>query len=141
MKLVDTNVLLYAVNADAPQHAAARAWLLSALTDPRGLGLAWQTLLGFVRLSTRSGILPAPLSVDNALLLMNRWLAAPAARIVQPTEQHAALVGRLLLGAGTAGNLVGDAHLAALAVEHGATVVSFDSDFARFPGVAFEQLA
>lgn len=141
MKLVDTNVLLYAVNADAPQHAAARAWLLHALTDPRGLGLAWQTLLGFVRLSTRSGILPAPLSVDNALLLMNRWLAAPAARIVQPTEQHAALVGRLLLGAGTAGNLVGDAHLAALAVEHGATVVSFDRDFARFPGVAFEQLA
>lgn len=140
MKLVDTNVLLYAVNADAPQHPAARAWLLSALVDPRGLGLAWQTLLGFVRLTTRRGIMPSPLPVDDALGVMNRWLAAPAARVVHPTEQHAAIVGRLLLGAGTGGNLVGDAHLAALAVEHGATVVSFDRDFTRFAGVSFELL-
>ncbi len=141
MKLVDTNVLLYAVNADAPQHALARTWLRNALVAPQGVGLAWQALLGFVRLSTRSGVLPAPLSVTDALAVMNRWLAAPAARVVQPTEQHAALVGRLLLGAGTAGNLVGDAHLAALALEHGATLVTFDRDFARFAGVAIELLA
>jgi predicted nucleic acid-binding protein len=79
--------------------------------------------------------------VTDALGVLNRWLAAPAARVVHPTEQHAALVGRLLLGAGTGGNLVGDAHLAALALEHGATVVSFDRDFARFAGVALELLA
>ncbi|MFN5164778.1 MAG: TA system VapC family ribonuclease toxin [Pseudomonadota bacterium] len=141
MKLVDTNVLLYAVNADSAQHPVAHAWLRDALVAPRGLGLAWQSLLGFVRLSTRSGILPSPLAVTDALGVLNRWLAAPAARVVHPTEQHAALVGRLLRGAGTGGNLVGDAHLAALALEHGATVVSFDRDFARFAGVALELLA
>lgn len=135
LRIVDTNVLLYAVNADAPQHRVANEWMQQALAHPHGLGLAWQALLGFVRLSTRSGILPRPLAVDDALKLMNIWLTAPATRIVQPTEQHAALVGRLLLGAGTAGNLVGDAHLAALALEHGATVVTFDRDLTRFAGV------
>lgn len=135
LRIVDTNVLLYAVNADAPQHGVANEWMRQALVHPLGLGIAWQALLGFVRLSTRSGILPRPLAVDDALTLMNIWINAPAARIVQPTEQHAALVGRLLLGAGAAGNLVGDAHLAALALEHDATVVTFDRDLKRFAGV------
>ena len=84
--------------------------------------------------------MPSPLAIEDALGVMHRWLAAPAARVVHPTDQHAAIVGRLLLGAGTAGNLVGDAHLAALAVEHGATIVSFDRDFARFAGVSFDLL-
>ena len=140
MYVVDTNVLLYAINRDAPQHPVAREWLEKALTEPQGVGFAWQALLGFLRLCTRPGILPTQLSVPAALGVVNQLLAAPSARIVHPTDQHAALVGRLLLGAGTAGNLVGDAHLAALSIEHGATLVSFDRDFSRFAGVSLELL-
>jgi uncharacterized protein len=141
MKLVDTNVLVYAVNADARQHAAARAWLRAALADPQGVAMPWMSLLGFLRISTRSGILARPLAASDALALVNGWLRMPHTSVPEPTERHAAVLGRLLLGAGTAGNLVNDAHLAALALEHGATVVSFDRDFARFAGVPFEQLS
>ena len=141
MKLVDTNVLIYAVNADARQHLAAHDWLTRALADPVGLAMPWVSLLGFMRISTRNGILARPLAVQDALGLMNIWLQMPHTRVPEPTERHAALLGRLLLGAGSAGNLVNDAHLAALAIEHGATVVSFDRDFTRFAGVPFEQLS
>ena len=141
MKLVDTNVLIYAVNADAKQHLAAHDWLTRALADPVGLEMPWVSLLGFMRISTRSGILARPLAPQDALGLMNTWLQMPHTRVPEPTERHAALLGRLLLGAGTAGNLVNDAHLAALAIEHGATVVSYDREFTRFAGVQFEQLS
>ncbi|MCY7315960.1 MAG: PIN domain-containing protein [Rubrivivax sp.] len=141
MKLVDTNVLVYAVNADAPQHRLAHDWLRRALADPAGLAMPWMSLLGFLRISTRGGLLPRPLAPADALGLINRWLHMPHTRVLEPTERHAALLGRLLLGAGMAGNLVNDAHLAALALEHGATVVSFDRDFARFAGVPFELLS
>ncbi len=141
MKLVDTNVLVYAVNADARQHTAARAWLKSTLADPAGVAMPWISLLGFLRISTRTGILSQPLAPGDALALMNGWLRMPHTRVPEPTDLHAALLGRLLLGAGTAGNLVNDAHLAALALEHGATVVSFDRDFNRFAGVPFELLS
>ena len=141
MKLVDTNVLIYAVNADARQHLGARDWLIQALADPVGLAMPWVSLLGFMRISTRTGILARPLAVQDALGLMNIWLQMPHTRVPEPTERHAALLGRLLLGAGSAGNLVNDAHLATLAIEHGATVVSFDRDFTRFAGVPFEQLS
>ena len=141
MKLVDTNVLIYAVNADARQHLAAHDWLTRALADPVGLAMPWVSLLGFMRISTRTGILARPLAVQDALGLMNIWLQMPHTRVPEPTERHAALLGRLLLGAGSAGNLVNDAHLAALAIEHGATVVSFDCNFTRFAGVPFEQLS
>ena len=134
MILPDVNVLLHAVNTGAPQHAMAHA----ALQDAYRAGpvaMAWPALLGFLRLSTRSGILPRPLKVDQALEVMQRWLDHPATRLVQPTAQHAALLGRLLLGAGQGGPLVSDAHLAALALEHRASLLSFDRDFERFAGL------
>ena len=140
MKLADTNVLLHAVNSAAPQHATARAWLGAAVVDPGGLGLAWNSLIGFIRLSTRPGILRPPLSTENALAPVHRWMAAPAVTVLHPGEQHLAVLARLLIGAGTAGNLSNDAHLAALAIEHGATLVTFDRDFARFAGLSFELL-
>jgi len=140
MKLPDTNVLLYAVNKGAPQHEAARGWLASAFDAPLGVALAWGALIGFIKLSTRSGILARPLAVDSALLVISEWIDAPYARIVNPTERHASILRSLLRAAGTAGNLTNDAHLAALAIEHGATLGSFDRDFARFEGLTFERL-
>jgi toxin-antitoxin system PIN domain toxin len=140
MKLVDTNVLLYAVNADSREHAVARASLEDGLSDDAGLGFAWLALVGFVRLATRRGILAQPLDAEEALGIVDDWLAAPHAQLLEATPRHWPIVRRLLVGAGTAGNLTNDAHLAALAIEHGATLISFDGDFERFSGLRFELL-
>jgi toxin-antitoxin system PIN domain toxin len=135
MLLVDVNVLLYAVNDDAEQHETARRWLTDALRSAEPVGLAWVVLLAFLRISTRSGIFPRPLSSAQALGLVESWLVRPAVVVVDPTPRHLAVLAGLLGPRDGGGNLVNDAHLAALAVEHGATVVSYDADFARFPGV------
>lgn len=140
MKLPDTNVLLYAVNAQAPQHRKAVALLEAAYASPNGVGFAWPALIAFIRLTTRRDILPAPLAVDEALGLVRDWLAHPNARVLQPTDAHEAVFAGLLRAAGQAGNLTNDAHLAALAIEHGATLASFDRDFGRFDGLDFERL-
>jgi uncharacterized protein len=140
MKLPDVSVLVNAVNEASAEHACARDWLQPAFDAPAGVGLTWATLLGFVHLSTRRGILANPLRVEDAIRVVDQWLAAPRARILEPTEQHWVTVSRLLRAAGKAGNLTTDAHLAALAIEHGATLVSFDRDFARFDGLDFERL-
>lgn len=140
MKLPDTNVLIYAANEDAPQHHRAYRCLEDAFSRPGGVGLAWISLVSFVRVTTRRGILAHPLSTQAALGLMNFWLDRPRARVLHPTDRHAELLGGLLTSAGTAGNLTNDAHLAALAIEHGATLVSFDHDFHRFDGLDFERL-
>ena len=103
--------------------------------DPRGVAFAWTALLAFLRLSTRRGIFPMPLSVEDALRVVEHWLAHPQAQVAHPGERHAEILGRLLKSAGAAGNLTTDAHLGAFAIEHGATIVSFDRDFAQFEGV------
>ena len=140
MKLPDVNVLLYAANTASAEHQEARAWLEAAFNEPGGVGLAWVALLGFVRLATRRGILSKPLAVEDALSVVRAWLAQPQASVLNPTERHAQILSRLLVAAGTGGNLTTDAHLAALAIEHGATLGSFDCDFERFSGLAFEAL-
>lgn len=140
MRTPDVNILVHAINADAPQHTAALQWLENAYREPAGIGFAWVALLGFVRITTRRGILPAPLSIEDALGLVDDWLNHPHARILNPTDRHAALLARLLIGAGRGGNLVTDAHLAAIAIEHGATLGSFDHDFERFAGLRLERL-
>ena len=116
------------------------AWLEAAYASPNGVGFAWQALIAFIRLTTRQGILPKPLSVDDALGLVRDWLAHPHACILQPTDAHERVFGELLSAAGKGGSLCNDAHLAALAIEHGATLASFDRDFDRFDGLAFERL-
>lgn len=138
MKVVDANVLLYAVNADSPRHEEARRWLDGSLSLGATVGFAWIALLAFVRLSTKSGIFSAPLSTSGALDRVEAWLGAPSAQVVEPTARHPALLREFLGTAGVGGNLVNDAHLAALAVEHRGSVVSYDSDFGRFPGVRWE---
>jgi toxin-antitoxin system PIN domain toxin len=135
MVIVDANVLLYAVNEASPHHRVARGWIDQALSGDEPVGFAWVVLLAFLRLATLPTVFPNPLSVDVAYDLVDEWLAATAATIVHPTPRHAGLLGDLLKGAGTAGNLVMDAHLAALAIEHGARLCTFDRDFARFPGL------
>src|SRR5262245_61180257 len=135
MILPDVNALLYAVNRASDQHAAALRELRRGFDDPRGVAFAWTALLAFLRLSTRRGIFPRPLPVDDALRVIKLWLGRPHSPVVHPGARHAEILGGLLKAAGTAGNLTTDAHLAALAIEHGATVLSFDRDFARFEGV------
>ena len=133
MTLVDLNVVLYAINTAAARHEEARAWWESALGGDEPVGLAWSVVTGFLRLSTRASILPRPLTVEQACRRVNRWLAQPTVRLVRETDEHWLHLDRLLAGTGTGGNLTTDAHLAALAISHGATLVSFDNDFARFP--------
>lgn len=135
MNIVDANVLVYAVNDDSDRHEEARAWLDRSLSGDAIVGFSWVVLLAFVRLATKTSLFPRPLTVDAAFERIDAWLSSPAALVVEPTARHAALVRSLLSEAGAAGNLVNDAHLAALAVEHRGRVVSYDSDFARFPGV------
>lgn len=139
MLLVDANVLLHAVNERAPEHPAARDWLREALGGSEAVAFAWTVLLAFLRLSTHPAVFPRPIDASQATEVLERWLASPVAITLEPTRQHLPLVRGLLERAGTAGNLVGDAHLAALALEHGATVVSFDRDFARFEGLALQR--
>lgn len=140
MRTPDVNVLLHAVNDDSPQHAPARAWIEASFARPAGVGFAWAALLGFLRLATRPGIFARPLPIESALGVVDAWLQHPAAHVLPPTERHAGVLARLLLGAGSGGNLVADAHLAALAIEHHAELGSFDRDFDRFAGLRWTLL-
>ncbi|MGH9008609.1 MAG: type II toxin-antitoxin system VapC family toxin [Acidimicrobiia bacterium] len=137
MNLVDANVLLYAVNESDPKHEVSRRWLDGALNGRDPVAFAWLAVLAFVRLSTRAGLFPAPLSAADAMQRVEDWLGQAPAVVLDPTTRHLAVLSGLLRAVGTGGNLVGDAHLAAIAVEHGATIVTFDSDFGRFPGVSW----
>lgn len=135
MFVPDANVLIYATDTTSPKHEACRAWLANALGGATPVGFAWTVLLAIVRLTTKSQIFTQPLSVSEAFNLVEGWLEQPAAVVVSPGKGHAIGVRRLLEAVGTGGNLVGDAHLAAIAIEHGAAVVSCDNDFSRFSGV------
>ena len=135
MKLVDANVLLYAVNQDADRHEVSRRWLDGALSGQDTVAFAWVALLAFVRLVTKEGLFSAPLTPDAAMDRVDAWLAAAPAVVLEPTLEHPRVVRELLRPLGVGGNLVNDAHLAALAIEHRCTIVSFDHDFDRFPGV------
>ena len=139
MKLVDANVLLYAVNEDASNHGEARAWLDDALSGSEAIGFPWVVLLAFLRLSTRADLFRRPLAFEEAADVVAHWLSAPPAVVTHPTTRHLELLRGLIQTTGAAANLVNDAHLAALALEHDAAVVSYDHDFGRFSGVRHER--
>ena len=130
--LVDANVLLYAVDEQSRAHSAARNWLEEALNGSRRIGLPWQSLMAFVRIVTHPRALPTPLTPADAWSFVADWLDAPAAWVPQPGRGYREIVGRLVCELDLRGNLVSDALLAALALEHGLTIVSADTDFARF---------
>lgn len=135
MRLVDANVLLYAVNEDAQHHTASRAWLDAALGGGDAVGFSWIVGVAFLRLSTSAAVFPTPLAIDEAVGQLHDWTSGGTASWVEPSAGHLTHLERVLQGLGTGGNLVNDAHLAALAVEHRAAIVSYDNDFARFEGV------
>ncbi len=135
MKLPDVNLLLYAYDEESAFQAEARAWLESALSGTEPVGLAWAVLVGFARISTSPTIHATPLTAVEALDVIDEWLAQPVATVVNPTERHSTVLRELLEPLGAAGNLVSDAHLAALAIEHGAELYSRDNDFSRFAGL------
>lgn len=139
MQIVDANVLLYAVNERAEHHADAKGWLDDALSGRETVGFAWIALLAFLRLATHPSVFPTPLPIHDAADIVRAWLAQPTAVAIEATSDHMNTLERCLVGSGTAGNLVNDAHLAALALEHDADVVSFDGDFARFEGIRWRR--
>lgn len=135
MIVPDVNVVIHAYNSDSPAHERARAWWERTLSDPRPVALAWSVVLGYIRITTHTRVLRRPLGPEEACRHVESWLAQPQVFLLHPGDRHASILFTLLRQLGTAGNLTTDAHLAALAIEHQAEVASSDADFARFPGL------
>lgn len=137
MILVDTNLLIYAVNRDSPMHDNARGWLETVLSGNTIVGLPWMVLIAFLRLTTNPRVVQSPMLIDQALGYIDGWLQQPYVIPLNPGERHWAILNRLLLSSGLAGNLTNDAHLAAMAIEHGYVLYSVDNDFRRFDGLEY----
>lgn len=135
--IVDANVLLYAVDTGSPHHEACAAWVTRALNDDRRVGFPWQTIGAFLRIATHPRVYEEPLSSREAQEYIDGWLAARSAWVPAADESTWRILRRLLTEHAVTGNLVTDAQLAALAVHYGVSVVSVDSDFARFPEVTW----
>lgn len=135
MILIDANLLIYAVNSDAPRHPTARAWLDETLSGATPVGLPWVCVLAFLRITTSPRVFARPIPADAAIDQMEEWLDQPYVDAIAPGERHWPILGNLLRTSGMAGNLTTDAHVAAMAIERGAAVYSADYDFKRFPGV------
>lgn len=135
MIVPDVNLIVYAYNADAPAHVAARRWWEHLLSGSEPVRLPWAVCCGFVRIMTHPAVLLAPMSTTRAIAHVRSWLELDNVELLDPGPRHLEELGRMLEAAGTGGNLVTDAHIAALAIEHQAEVHSNDADFARFPGL------
>ncbi|HTP75445.1 MAG TPA: TA system VapC family ribonuclease toxin [Rhizomicrobium sp.] len=133
MILVDANVLLHAHMSSHDEHARMHAWLDGQLNGATRVGLPWESLLGFARIATNPRVYPRPQSSEGAWGQVRAWLGCRSTWIPKPTELHAELLGEMVELPGTTSKLVADAHLAALAIEHGLTLCSSDRDFGRFP--------
>jgi uncharacterized protein len=133
--LLDANLLLYAVHKGAARHEAARAWLTEQLNGSRRVGIPWSSVGAFLRIATHPRAFPRPLTAATAWELVHDWLSAPVAWVPQPGPEHSRILGHLVIEHDVRGNLVPDAMLAALAIEHGLTLHSTDTDFARFGGL------
>lgn len=128
----DANLPLYAYNVDAADHTKARVWLEGELSSPSLFCFSWQTITAFIRISTNHRAFPRPLSIEEAVTIVSSWLDMPQCRVLAETERHWAIFAEALAKEKAVGPLVMDAHLATLAVEHGATLATTDRDFARF---------
>ena len=135
MILLDANLLIYAHVKSFPQHAGARDWLDRQLSGTVGVGFPWPSLLGFLRIVTNPRAFDRPEPISRAWDQVHAWLGCESAWIPQAGERHVEVLGKLLSDPAVQANLVPDAHLAALAIEHGLVLCSTDGDFARFPGL------
>ena len=135
MIIVDANLLIYATNSDLPEHSTARSFIDMQLSGAVHLGLPWLVVVAFVRLTTNRRVFERPLSVQESLAIVNGWLQLSSVEMINPGPSHWQTLSRLLMRSGTAGNLTNDAHLAAIAIDHGALICSADNDFKRFEGV------
>jgi toxin-antitoxin system PIN domain toxin len=133
--LVDANLLLYAEDSLSPHHEPAREWWDAQLSGISPVCLCWTVLCAFIRIATNPRVFEHPLSLEQAISRVNSWLEQPCTRLVRPTERHWLVLQELLIDGKALANLVTDAHLAALAIEHGCELFSTDADFARFPKV------
>lgn len=133
--LVDANVLLYSVDEESPFHVPSRDWMLEALNGSVRVGIPWQSLWAFLRIVTNPRAVPQPLSPAQAWEHVDDWLAAPATWVPAPGRGHRDILRSLLVDKDLRAGLISDAVLAAICVEHGLTIVSADSDFARFPEI------
>ena len=138
MKILDVNVLLYACNAQSAHHDASRRWLEMVMNGEESIGISWPAIVGFLRMSTHPSIFERPLSSEDALAQVEDWLAVPLVSLVSEKREHWQVLRNLIVSLGAVNNLNPDAHLAALAITHGATLVSYDSDFERFPELRWE---
>jgi len=138
VKLVDINVIVYALDDSSPHHARAKAWLADTLSGVETVALPWVVLLAVIRLVTNPRVFATPFTPEEACDIVAGMLERPCVTVVHPTDRHHLVLRELLLSAGTAGNLTMDAHLAALALEHGAVLCSADGDFRRFSGLRTE---
>ncbi|MGQ0433219.1 MAG: TA system VapC family ribonuclease toxin [Microthrixaceae bacterium] len=136
--LVDANILLYAVDETSPFHRAARTWIEGAMNGARRVGLPWTTLGAFLRIVTNPRALDSPLQPTEAWAVVASWLDRSVTWIPQPSDGHARILGQLIVDLDLRANQIPDAQLAALAMEHGLTIISADTDFARFTQVAWE---
>jgi toxin-antitoxin system PIN domain toxin len=136
--LVDANLLLFAANRAAPEHARARAWLDDRLNGTARVGLPWPSLLAFVRLVTNPLVVRNAVAPAEAWRQVEEWLTCESVWIPLPGTGHAEILGTLLKVPGMTSRLVPDAHLAALAIEHGLTLCSTDGDFSRFSGLTWQ---
>jgi len=136
--LIDTNLLLYAEDSLSPHHVTAGAWLEEKLSGSSPVGLCWPVINGFIRISTNHRLHKHPLSILEAIEVAEGWLNQPCVSLLQPTDQHWRIFQMMLKTGAASGNLVSDAHLAALAIEHNATLWSSDLDFARFSGLKWK---
>jgi uncharacterized protein len=135
--LIDASVLLIAADSANPRHERVKTWLEGVLNGPRRVGFPWPSVTAFLRVVTHLRALDRPLTAEQAWAYVEDWLTCDNAWIPQPTANHAAVLGGLITSADLRGNLIADAHLAALAVEHGLQVCSADTDFARFSQVSW----
>jgi toxin-antitoxin system PIN domain toxin len=137
MILIDANILLHAYNTRSKDHETARRWLEARLSGTELVRFAWLTIWAFLRISTNSRAFEHPLSMGEAREIVTSWLERPNADVVDPDERHWDILGALLDDGQTVGPLVMDAVLAAVAIEHGATLCTTDRDFSRFNGLAW----
>ena len=135
MILIDANLMLYAYDSSSEHHNKARIWLEKVLSEPQPARVAWVTILAFLRISTNRKIFENPFTISEATSIVQEWLEHPILDLLHPTQRHWTILSKLLKDGQANGPLVMDAHLAALAIEHGAKLYTTDKDFSRFDDI------